>query len=67
MSKFIPQQFNDFLAILLGVIVFPAIWILQGTGTINIPEVAVGATIPIETLIAQFYFRKAQTETPGGA
>lgn len=63
MSKFIPQNFNDFLAILVGVVVFPAVWILQGLGIINIPEGVIGATIAIETLIAQFYFRKAQTET----
>lgn len=62
MCKFIPQTFNDFLAVLVGVVVFPALWILQGLGTINIPEGIVGATIAIETLIAQFYFRKAQGE-----
>jgi hypothetical protein len=54
------RNFRDVLAIFLGVIVFPLIWVLQGIGTINIPEGVIGATIAIETLIAQFYFRKAQ-------
>jgi hypothetical protein len=52
-------NFRDYLAVFMGVIVFPLVWILQGIGTINIPEGVIGATIAIETLIAQFYFRKS--------
>jgi len=59
-----PKTFRDVLALLIAVIVFPAVWIIQGKGIVNIPEGVIGATIAIETLIAQFYFRKANTETP---
>jgi len=47
----------------VGVIVFPGLWALQGLGIVNIPEGVIGATIAIETLIAQFYFRKKEGET----
>jgi len=63
MRKFIPQTFNDFLALLVMVVVFPGMWIAQGMAIINIPEGVTGAMIAIETLIAQFYFRKAPTES----
>jgi hypothetical protein len=62
MSKYSPQNFNDFLALLMMVVVFPALWILQGKGVLNIPEGVIGATIAIETMIAQYYFRKSKTE-----
>jgi hypothetical protein len=57
------KNFRDLLAILIGVVVFPASWILQGFGVVVIPEGVIGATIAIETLIAQFYFRKKDNET----
>ena len=53
------KNFRDWLAIFMAVIVFPVMWILQGIQLINIPEGVIGATIAIETLIAQFYFRRA--------
>ncbi len=59
------KQFNDLLAILVAVVIFPALWALHGLGLLNIPEGVIGATIAIETLIAQFYFRKAPTEDKG--
>lgn len=59
------KNFRDLLALLVGVIVFPGLWALQGLGIVAIPEGVIGATIAIETLIAQFYFRKSNTETPG--
>jgi len=59
------SKFRDLLALLLGVIVFPGIWVGQGFGFLVLPGEVIGATIAVETLIAQFYFRKAQTnETP---
>ncbi len=58
------KNFRDLLAILIGVVVFPAVWMLQGYGIMNIPEGVIGATIAIETLVAQFYFRKKEGETP---
>jgi len=54
------KQFRDVLALCLGVGVIPAVWILQGLGIVNLAGEIVGASIAIETLIAQFYFRKAQ-------
>ena len=60
-SKFLPQSFNDFLAlVLIGVIV--TLWILQGKETIALSEGVNGALIVIFTLVAQFYFRKKQEE-----
>ena len=50
---------RDLLAVLLGVAVIPGIWILQGLGWMQLAGEVTGATIAIETLIAQFYFRKA--------
>ena len=52
------ENFRDILALLIAGIVFPSIWILQGISIIKVPEQIIGATIAIETLIAQFYFRK---------
>ena len=55
---------RDLLSILLGVIVIPGLWVVHGFGLIQVPEVVLGATVAIETLVAQFYFRKATaTET----
>lgn len=55
------KNFRDLLAILVGVVVFPGIWIGQGLGYLNLPGEVIGATIAIETLVGQFYFRKAQS------
>ena len=54
------ENFRDIMALLVGVVVFPAIWILQGLGWLQLAGEVMGATIAIETLIAQFYFRRAQ-------
>ncbi len=59
-------NFNDTLALLLGVVVIPAMWILTSLKIVAVPDIVTGATISIETLIAQFYFRKAKDETPSG-
>ena len=56
------KNFRNLLALLIGVIVFPGIWIMQGIGVMNLPGEVLGATIALETLIGQFYFRKANTE-----
>ena len=59
------KQFRDTLAVAIGVVVFPTIWILHGLGILSLPGEILGATIAIETLIAQFYFRKAQSNPVG--
>ena len=56
------KNHRDLLSILLGVVVLPGTWILHGLGVVSIPEVVLGATVAIETLIAQFYFRKATSQ-----
>jgi len=53
------KNFRDLLAIIVFAIIFPAMWILHGLGIICLPGEVLGATISIETLIGQFYFRKA--------
>ena len=58
------KTFRNLLALLIAVIVFPGIWVLQGLGWLALPGEVLGATIAIETLIGQFYFRKANTEEP---
>jgi hypothetical protein len=56
------KNFRDYLAVGMAVIIFPLIWILQGINAISIPESVIGVTIALETLIAQFYFRKSGGE-----
>ena len=56
------KNHRDLLSILLGVIVLPGIWVLQGLGLLNVPEIVLGATVSIETMIAIFYFRKATAQ-----
>ena len=56
-------NFNDLVALLLAVIVFPTLWVLHGVHVITLPDIALGASISLETLIVQFYFRKKQGET----
>jgi hypothetical protein len=57
------RNFRDVLAILIGVVVFPGLWALQGISYLNMPEGVIGATIVLETLIGQFYYRKKEDET----
>uniref|UniRef100_A0A6M3KG10 Uncharacterized protein n=1 Tax=viral metagenome TaxID=1070528 RepID=A0A6M3KG10_9ZZZZ len=59
------KNFNDLLAVLLGVGVIPIIWTLQGLGLVTLPGEILGATIAGETLIIQYYFRR-QPPTNGG-
>ncbi len=57
------KNFNDFLALIL-VLAIIALWVLQGTGTIQaMPEVS-GATIATFTLVVQYYFRKSPPVEP---
>ena len=56
------KNFRNLLALLIGVIVFPAVWVLHGLGILNLPGEVLGVTIAIETLVANFYFRKANVE-----
>lgn len=53
-----PKSFNDFLAILLDVFVIPSLWIFSALVK-ELPLLVLGATVPVWTMIVQFYFRKA--------
>lgn len=55
------KTFRDRLALIL-LVGIPILWVLGGTRFIAIPEAALGATIAIWTLVANFYFRKKGTE-----
>ena len=65
MLRFLPQNFNDFLALLL-IFIIPALWVLQSCGKINLSPEVTGALIATWTLLVQFYFRKARDEKPEG-
>ena len=52
------KNIRDIMAICGGLIVMPALWILNGLGLITLPAEVIGATIAIETLIFNFFFRK---------
>ena len=58
------KTFRDRLAILVAVIIIPLLWVGQGLGSLQLPGEVVGATIAIETLIANFYFRKKPKDEP---
>ncbi len=61
------KNFRNLLALLVMVFVFPGLWVCHGLKVIDLPEGIIGATISMETLIVQFYFRKkdpAETPTP---
>jgi hypothetical protein len=61
MSKFLPANFNDFLAVILivGIII---LWIAQACTKLALPAEVTGALIVTWTLIVQYYFRKKQEE-----
>lgn len=71
MSKFIGsvfkrKNFNDSLALLFGAGI-PGLWLLNHW--YPLPSEAIGASIVVWTLVAQFYFRRAPASgdsSPGG-
>ena len=54
------MNFRNILALLTFVGMIPALWILEGTGIINVGDQVIGASIVMWTLIGQFYFRKKE-------
>lgn len=56
-----PETWNDVLAMVFGLVIF-ALWGCNGKGMIALPDIVLGATITIQTLIVQYYFRKAKGE-----
>ena len=53
-------EFRNLMALLIAVVIFPGIWVVQGLGWLALPGEVIGMTIAGETLILQFYWRKAQ-------
>lgn len=58
LGRLAPKTFNDMLAIGLALFLIPGLWVFS-VKVAALPEAVLGATIPIWTMIAQFYFRKA--------
>ncbi len=65
MKKFLPQNFNDFLCLVL-ILLIVALWILTGLKTLELPAEVTGALIVTWTLLVQYYFRKKQSESTKG-
>jgi hypothetical protein len=61
MRKLIPQNYNDFLCLVL-IILIAALWILTGLKILELPSEVTGALIVTWTILIQYYFRKK----PGG-
>jgi hypothetical protein len=62
MKIFLPQSFNDFLCMVL-ILLIAALWILTGLRTLELPSEVTGALIVTWTLLVQYYFRKKQSES----
>ena len=57
MKKFFPQSFNDFLCLVL-VLLIVAVWLLMGFHKLDLSAEVTGALIVTWTLLVQYYFRK---------
>ena len=62
MKRKIIQNTNDLIALLLLLVVVPALWITQGLGWLAMPGEVIGATIMGWTLVLQYYFRRAPVD-----
>ena len=67
MSKFIPQNFNDFLALILIILII-GLWVVQGLGVIALRDDVNGGLTVLFALVVQYYFRRApaSSENPPG-
>ena len=61
MGRFMPKNFNDFLALIL-IFIIPILWVLCGFKVVSLESEVTGALIATWVMIIQFYFRKAQEE-----
>ena len=65
LKNFLPQNFNDFLCLVL-ILLIVALWILSGRQIIVLPAEVIGALIVTWTILIQYYFRKKKGgETKG--
>jgi hypothetical protein len=60
-KRFAPANFNDFLCLVL-IVLIAGIWIVIGLGKLALPQEVTGALIVTWTLLIQHYFRKKQGE-----
>ena len=60
-AKFIPQNFNDFLAVFAFLILIPSLWVWG-----DLSETVEGATIVTWVLIGNFYYRRAKKDKNEG-
>jgi len=61
-SRFAPQSFNDFLCLVLIVLIV-TLWILTGIKILELSAEVTGALIVTWTLLVQYYFRKKQNDS----
>ena len=60
MKNLIPQNFNDFLCLVL-IMLIVGLWVLSGLKVIILPAEVTGALIVTWTILIQYYFRKKQS------
>ena len=61
-QRFLPQNFNDFLALAL-IILVAAMWVVDArSDAMSLPAEVNGGLLVTWTLIVQYYFRKAKEE-----
>ena len=60
-ARFLPQNFNDTLAVVLVVSIM-ALWIVDAMTTMTLPQEVNGGLLVTWTLIVQYYFRKRSSE-----
>ncbi len=60
-AKFIPQNFNDFLAVFAFLILIPSLWVWG-----DLSETVEGATIVTWVLIGNFYYRRRKPSNENG-
>ena len=56
--KWSPNNFNDFLALIL-IFLIPAFWVLQGCSLITVQTEVNGGLLVSWTIILQYYFRRS--------
>ncbi len=62
MNKFIPQNFNDFLALVL-IAAIVGLWVVQGLGLVSLRDDVNGGLTVLFALVVQYYFRRAPQTT----
>ena len=61
LKNYLPQSYNDFLSLVL-IVLIAVLWILLGMKVVELPNEVTGALIVTWTILIQYYFRKKQSE-----